>query len=547
MAKAPRHWDLEADVVVVGSGSGALNCAIRTHDLGGKAIVLERSSKLGGGTAYSAGLMWMPNNYHMAELGLRDSREEALTYLKAVSGGKHSAEVVEAYVDNCDRAIRYLEEHVGLHFEVMNWPDYYAEWPGGKSGGRYIAPTLFDAKQLGEWQTKVRTSPHIPFPFTHTEIKKWGGTLNFKGWDWDLLGERIKEDIRGLGSGLICCLVKACLDRGCPMHTDTRARQLFQDSSGHVVGVRAEKEGHSLNIRGHRGVLLACGGFEWNKQLKALHTAPDCEGHTPPTNEGDGMMMGMEVGAAVTLLQLGIGLSIVIPGEEHEGRPLHRILFPRWGAPGSIIVNRSGKRFCNESFWRSFSTNVCHFDGLTLSYPNAPCYAIFDQRHKDTYAMGPCMPGEEAPGWITSAPTLEELARRLGIDPANLAETVATFNTYAREGKDLLFHRGDSLFDRGYSGDPSVEPNPCLYPLEKPPFYGFEIHLGTGATTGGLIIDGKSRVKSWENEVIPGLYACPNTAAHLVEGMGLFSGSAVGPSTVFGFLAAEHAMGASAC
>lgn len=545
MAKVPTQWNMETDVVVVGSGSGALTSAIRTHDLGGKAIVLERAGKLGGGTAYSGGRLWIPNNHKMTELGIKDSRDDAMTYLRAGSGGNHSPEVMEAFVDHGPRAIRYLEEHAGVQFEVCrDYPDYYAEWPGGKAEGRFLEPRLFDARQLGDWQSRVRTSPHIPLATTDAEMREWGGSIKVRQWDWNLIGQRMADDIRGHGAAYVCYLLAACLRRGCTIFTGTRARQLILDDAGRVEGVRAEQGGRTINVRARRGVLLACGGYEWNEELKSRFPSPHYWGHTPPTNEGDGLIMALEVGAGMISVDYDISVTLHVPGEEHEGKPLYRIFFPGPGAPGMIVVNRDGKRFYNESFWRAFTAAVCNFDGITLTYPNVPCYAVFDQRHKDTYAIGPAMPGEEAPGWIQQAPTLAELAGKLQVNTSNLVATLGAFNENARKGKDPVFHRGETLYDRK-SGDPAIKPNPCLYPIDKPPFYGFEIQLGSGGTHSGLIINRRAQVQSVRDGSIPGLYACPNTAAHLVEGRGYTSGLCLGQSTVFGFLAAEDVMGAS--
>src|SRR3990172_3499554 len=110
MATAVKRWDKEVDVVVVGSGGGALTAAILAHDNGAKVLVVERSDKVGGTTAISGGGIWIPMNQHMEEVGATDSREDALIYAKRLTAGKAPDELVETYVDTGHQMVRYLEE-----------------------------------------------------------------------------------------------------------------------------------------------------------------------------------------------------------------------------------------------------------------------------------------------------------------------------------------------------------------------------------------------------------------------------------------------------
>ena len=87
MSSTVKNWDQEVDVIAVGSGGSGLTAALLAHDRGAKALVLERSDKVGGTTAVSGGGLWIPMNHLMAENGIDDSREEALTYCKRLTSG----------------------------------------------------------------------------------------------------------------------------------------------------------------------------------------------------------------------------------------------------------------------------------------------------------------------------------------------------------------------------------------------------------------------------------------------------------------------------
>jgi succinate dehydrogenase/fumarate reductase flavoprotein subunit len=290
------------------------------------------------------------------------------------------------------------------------------------------------------------------------------------------------------------------------------------------------------------GVVLACGGYEWNEDLVRLSRSPSINSITVPSNRGDGHIMALEIGAAWAHLEDSLAASICFPGEQHDGKPLYRFFLFEPPLPGMIIVNQQGKRFANEGLYRLVSTAMEYFDFEAQTYPNLPCFAIYDQGYKEKYVITTVMPQDEAPEWMIRAPSIKELALKLGVTPDNLVETVSVFNTYAREGKDPAFRRGESFYDRSH-GDRSHKPNPSLGPIEKPPFYGVQLVPASGFTTSGLVINGKAQVISVRREAIPGLYAVPNVAAHLAIGLGYSSGMVHSQSMAFGYIAADHMTG----
>jgi 3-oxosteroid 1-dehydrogenase len=525
MQNVPERWDLQADLVAVGSSSGGLVGAVVGHDLGLSTVVIEKADTIGGGNALSAGLIWIPDNHHMAEQGLSDSREEALTYIRRIAMGRHDEEKAIAFLDNGLEMLRYIEEHTPLKMIVVpGFPDYRVELPGAKATGRTLVPdpvgmavVLAEAQQRQPLLTKVRRSP-VPAIFG------------------------VPDGFFLAGQTLVGPLVMACIDRGIDILINTRARQLIVNE-GRVVGLRAERNGRDFLVKSNCAVLLATGGYEWNEQMnKRFIHGPPVYACTNPQNEGDGHIMGMEVGAAVALMDHTMWMPIIhVAGEEIDGKPFYRFFLRSYRLPGDMLVNRHGKRCCNESFYPDAGRAFIAYDSVKSEYANLPMFWIADQSHRNKYYCGPLAPGESAEraDWLHRADTVRELAERLGLPPDNLEETVQRFNRFAREGKDPDFHRGETAFDRS-AGDPNHEPNPCLGPLEEPPFYGLQVHPGTVGHQGGLVTNPNAQVIHVNGSVIPGLYATSNTAAYTDIGFSYQSGFANGRSMVWGYVAARH-------
>ncbi|MCP4574694.1 MAG: FAD-binding protein, partial [Deltaproteobacteria bacterium] len=169
-------------------------------------------------------------------------------------------------------------------------------------------------------------------------------------------------------------------------------------------------------------------------------------------------------------------------------------------------VNKQGKRFCNEAAsYNTMFKRLWDFNENTTEFPNLPAWLIFDQHYKDSYAMLTAMPGEDAPDWIEQANTLEELAKKLGIDPDGLAKHVKRFNEVAEKGQDPNFQRGESVYDPLW-GDWGHKPSTCLGTVEKPPFYAIPVYCGSLGTKGGPKTNSNGQVMDIFNNVIEGLY-----------------------------------------
>lgn len=527
------------DVVVIGSGGAGLLAAVRAADRGARVAVIEKSDRVGGTTAMSGGVLWIPGNHRMAEVGGVDSRDEALTYLRRVAFGQSTEALLAAFVDTAPEMVRYVERRTPVRFAPVRRPDYHPEFAGGKLTGRSLDIEPFDANALGAHRALLRTSPHYP-PFTYRERYAWGRPDKF---DWTVIGERITRGIVTLGAALAAGLLKACLDGGVEVFTELRARRLVRRAE-RVAGVQAtDREGRIATFGAGRGVIVASGGFEWNRDMeKHFLRGPELAPATTRWNTGDGILMGAAVGASLGNMNEAAWCPMVrIPGEEYDAQPLSRLIVEERSRPGSIIVNRRGRRFVNEATsYNSIVRSFHVFDPHAYDWANLPAYLVFDHRFRRRYNVTTVMPGDPTPSWMATADTPAALARGLSIDPDGLAQTIERFNAFAAKGIDPEFHRGESAHDR-FNGDPEHEPNPCLGPLEAPPFFAVQLFPGTVGTKGGLRCDAHARVLDADDAVIPGLYACGGAMASSM-GIGYPSaGGMLGSGLTFGYIAGDAA------
>ncbi len=548
MAATPANWDLEVDVIAVGSGLGACTAAIVAHDLGRRVLLLEKAPKLGGLSAYGGGEVFVPANQKMAALGLSDSLEEGRRYLEFLSAGFARAELMDVLLANMHAAIEYVEKEAGVQWiAVEGLPDYYYPDAPGSSTGRYLSVDIFDGASLGEWQHRTYGTPHLPQGILHREMYAFGGLARVAEWDYELIAERITKDQRTFGPGMMGYFLKAALvDRGISAHTETPVRQLIVED-GAVVGVRAERDGRDLFVRARGGVILAIGGYDLNKDMACMYeNVHDWNSAAPPYLDGDHIVMGGEVGAALAAVpptNLAMFFGYNIPGEEHDGKPLFRSCW-ECGCPHAILVNRDGERFCDESFYKDYQPRARSWDGRTQSMPNMPPFLIFDQNYRDRYPLGSFMPGMELPEeLVTRADTPGELAEKLHIDPAGLERTLERFNAFAEKGEDPDFGSGTYPWTVRLVGDQSY-PNPNIGPLDKAPYYGLAlVPVGVGINSHGLRADVHARVVHVRGHSIPGLYAVGNSAALLDLGGGYQSGTSNMRAITWGYIAARHVAG----
>lgn len=545
----PAHWEAEADLVSIGSGIGGLSAAITAHDHGASAMVLERSAQVGGVTALSMGEVWVAGNHLAAALGIQDSPESGFRYLQRLAMGYGSDAAILNLTTHARVALKYFEEKIGLKMQVIRQcPDYYyGHCEDSVPEGRLLEVVPFPAKSLGEWQAKTRLSPQMPYGLTHHDMFERGGVANMMKWDFELMGRRLTEDERCLGPGLAAYFVKGVLDRGIPMHTGVTAEELIGDGE-RIVGVRATRDGKDFFVKARRGVVIAVSSYERNQEYnKTLAQQLELGSMVFSTIDGANFRLAGPVGARIARVPDITSLGFVIPGEEdEEGKPLWRSALQVIGQPHTIVVNRQGKRFGNEAFYRGFYYAIDVIDGYSQTHPNFPCWVIIDSQVREKYPFASIMPGQDwPPGFGAVASSIVELATKIGVDARGLEETVAEFNRHAERGEDPLFGRGTHPWSAWMCGDPYQKPNPNLGPIVKPPFYAVELRRmgGTAIPSAGLLADHHCRAVNWKDEPIEGLYVAGNSMARMETGAVMQSGISNARGMTHGWLAARHAVG----
>lgn len=536
------HWNLEVDVVCVGTGLGGITAALSAHEHGAEVVILEKATKLGGVCAYSGGEVFVPCN-HLHE----DDPVDAKAYLDFLAGGYAEKEHADILFDMAPKVAKWVQEVCGVQWRVIDgFPDYYhPHAPGTAAEGRYLECELFEGRELGEWQKKCWSSPHMPPGIRHDELFDWGGLSGIARWDFATMGKRMAKDIRGMGPAMMGWFLKAALvDRQIPCHLGCGVTELVREGDD-IVGVVAMKDGQPFRVRARKGVVLAIGGYDWNEEMAtAFEQLPEWHSMCQPQVEGDNIVLGGEHGAALTGVpsyNLGMFFGYGVPGEEHDNRPLYRASW-EGGFPHALWVNREGKRFADESFYRDYLPRCHDWDGVDQVHPNYPPFLIFDQNYRDKYAFCTWFPGQEIPEtFVAKADTPEELASKLGIDPATFAATIARFNEHAENGEDPDFNRGRYPWAAMMTGDKNMK-NPNIGPLNKAPYYGIALTaVGVGVNAVGLKTDTSARVVHVRGRAIPGLYAAGNSAALLDTGAGYQSGLSNVRGMTWGWIAGKHA------
>jgi succinate dehydrogenase/fumarate reductase flavoprotein subunit len=530
-------WDRTVDVVIVGSGGAALTAATLAHDGGAEVLVIEKASMLGGTTAVSGGGVWLPGNHVMRAAGIDDSREAALAYVRHLAGDRApDPDLLEVFVDTAPEVLRYLEDNTPLSTHIQPLPDYYWPWnfPGTitQPGRTVEADPYAVGDELPEWKDRLVKRGTLMSLGTATTLTE--DLLPQTPELQEELERREEQDIRPKGAALIARLFKGLLERGVEALLETPARELLANDAGEVVGVLAEHDGAPLRIGARRGVVLACGGFEWNAELVRAHIGYDVFPLSPPgNNTGDGLQMATKAGAKLANLDSYWGTPSMFDPDitREDGSLLPQFEWGR-GAPASIIVNRKGNRFANEALpYNDFPKAFGTYDPEAVEFPNrGPGHLIFDRTVRDAQRILSMVPGGPDPAWVVKADTIAELAARIGIDPEALESTVERYNANAAEGIDPDFRRHEvGLMSPG-----------AVKPIVEAPFYAVEIHPGTLGTNGGPQVDRNGQVRKLGGGVVGGLYAAGNTAANVFGWAYPSGGGTLGNGLVFGFLAGRH-------
>ncbi len=560
---ADARWDVEYDLVVLGAGVSGMTAALVASIEGLRVLVIEKSSQVGGTSAYSSGTVWIPNNPEQRRAGITGEAETVLAYLDALVGPRADRAMREAFVSEGPEMLRFLDKHTDIRWLMYDLqPDYHQELPGAAVGGRPLMPLPFDGRTLGNNFDRVRW----PLP----ELMLFGGMMITRGEASRLMrvGRNIDSLVLGarlcgrfladrtrykrgtrlvLGNALVAKLFKQLLDRGAAFRFKAQATRLIVEE-GRLAGLVILHEGSEVRVRAARGLVMAGGGFPASSTLRERHLPKPVAKYTSAFEgcTGDTLLLAREIGAAFG--PSGEDNSFWFPSSIALRKDGSTAVYPHIildrAKPGLIAVNVAGRRFVDEAI--SYHRFVREMYRSHSSVPCIPAMLVCDRRFVWKYGLGlirpytPFLKPFVDRGYLSVADSLEELAKKIGVDARGLVETVRAQNGYALTGIDPEFGKGDNPYDRAY-GDADHKPNPCLGPIEKPPFCAVAVHPTPLGTSLGLLTNRHAQVLDGSRRPIPGLYACGNDMHSALGGEYPGPGAQLGLGMTFGYIAAKHA------
>jgi len=543
----------EYDVIVIGAGAGGMTAASVAACEGLNTLLLEKAAQVGGTTAISGGMVWVPGNPKFSPAERDADRAAARTYLDHTLPEWQDRALTETYLARAGEAIDYLESHTSTTFRpVTFYPDYYPNLPGAALGGRVLEPQAFDARELGESFRLLK--PPLPeftlfggmmvdrsdIPHLRKATKSLRSALRVARLLTRYARDRMSFE-RGahlvLGNALAARLLKSVIDAGVELRTAVTGIELVHDGD-RVAGVQVSG---SKTILARKGVVLAAGGFSHAADLRArflpAKTGPSSAASV--SNTGDGLRLGMAAGARMP--DDHINNAFWVPSSRFvraDGTPA---VYPHTvtdrGKPGVIAVDGRGKRFVNEAqSYHEFVQAMFRADAI-------PAWLVCDREAMWRYGLGAVKPFTRklhsylGSGYLKQAGSLKELAASMVVDAEGFEATVARFNADALAGVDREFGKGSNAYHK-YVGDAANLPNPCLAPIVSAPFYAVAVYPGDLGTSAGLITNEHAQVLDAAGSVISGLYACGNDMSSIMKGAYPGPGITLGPALVFGYLAA---------
>lgn len=557
-------WDAEYDLVVVGAGAGGMAAALTASIEGCRVLIVEKTDRVGGSTAVSGGAVWAPLNAQSAGAGHPDTLDKVRTYLRHTVGDASVPELMDAYLTHAGPMVDYFARHTEVRLAARTFsPDYYPDREGASFGGRALDPLMFDGRTLGSRFRELRD----PLPefmvlggmmITMTDARHLlAVTKSFTAWREGMklvlryAADRLRGYHRGtrlvLGNALAARLFKSVIDRGIDYWLSAPLRGLLREGD-RVTGVTVGRDGRTLKVRARRGVVIATGGFPWGEALRGSHY-PQPTGPwsmSPQDNRGEGISLAMQAGAAlgsghaspafwapVSLLQRPDGSQLRYP----------HLVWDR-AKPGLMAVNAAGRRFVNES--TSYHEFVLGMYRSNASVPSIPAFLVCDHDFIERWGLGLALPGGRPrehlvrAGYLVRANSLRQLAAALGIDADGLEASAAQFNRAAEAGVDEAFGKGSTEYNR-YLGDADHQPNPCLGPLRRAPFWAVRVVPGDIGTALGIRCDAQARALDAQGRPIAGLYAAGNDMHSVMGGQYPAPGITLGPALTFGWIAGRHA------
>ena len=560
------------DLLVIGSGAGALSAAVTAAHLGLKVIVVEKDPQYGGTTAWSGGWMWLPRNPLAVEAGLLERIEKPLSYLRRELGQKFDESRALAFLTNGPRMVEFFRRHTALQFIDGNAiPDFHGHTPDAATGGRSICAAPFDARQLGARLHDLKPPLHETTLWgmgiaSGAELRHFLNALRQPASFWyvtklllrhgrDLLVHRRGTRLVN-GNALIGGLAKSALDLGVDIRVNSPAVRLLQDGA-RVSGAVVQMPQGEVRIQARCGVVLATGGFPHDpaRKQQLLPHAPTGHEHWSAGNRGntgDGLRLGESAGGVVAgdLVQAAALAPVSLVPRE-DGSVAHFPHLIERAKPGLIAVTAQGQRFANEAnSYHDFMQDL-----LAANPTGQPpvAWLVCDNDFIRYYGLGAVKP---APmplgpwlknGYLKRGHSLAELAQACGIDAKALQATVHRYNALVLDGKDRDFGKGETPYNR-IQGDAINATrhglrNPCMGPIERGPFYAVKVVMGSLGTFAGLRVNDHAQVTDAQGQAIAGLYAGGNDLSSMMGGHYPAGGITLGPAMTFGFIAAHHAAG----
>ena len=483
------------DVLVIGAGNAAANAALQAHELGAGVTMLETAPKeaRGGNSAFTGGAFRFTFGTVEELIALApDIRDLDLSN---IDFGTYTA---EQYYDDMHRLTEFRCD-----------PDL-------------TDVLIADSYSAAQWLKKQGIRFH---PALGRQAFKVDGKFKFWGG--------LACHLLGGGAQLVKTLHEAVERAGISVLYDTTAIDLLH-ASGRVQGVRARRNGEDVVLRA-KAVILACGGFESNPEMRARYLGPNwdlAKVRGTRFNNGQGLQMAIDIGAATHGHWSGAHAVQWDMNAPPYGDLAVGDRFQKHNYPFGIIVNARGERFLDEGA-DFHSYTYAKYGHEVLKQPGLFAWQVFDQK-----IVG-LLREEYRIARITkeTADTLEELAPKLtGVDAKGFLETVRAFNAAPRPDVPFNPNVRDGLGTCGLAINKSNWANR----LEVPPYHAYGVTTGITFTFGGLRVSSSAAVQDMTGAPIRGLYA----AGEMVGGLyyhNYGSGTGLVAGVVFGRIAGREA------
>ena len=459
-AKKDTPVEMEADVIVIGAGGAGFAAATEALENGATVIILEKNEMIGGNTARAGGTLNAPDPERQSKMNPPVEDSVEKFFMNTLEAGDFKA----------DPAL--------------------------------VAVLTRNSLEARHWLTNHGTV------WTEMVYQTIGG----------LWPRSLDEKDKIAYNGFIAPLAKRVSELGGKVVLNCKAVKLIDDSNGRVNEVKAfdTKNGQEYKFKAKKAVVLATGGYAASAALiKEYNGLSGLPTSNAPTSTGDGITMAVEVGAALE----GMDYVQIHP----HGNPVTGGLQSHFAGviKNSIYVNKEGKRFVEESGRRDVISNA------TIAQPGQIMYSIFDSEGGFYAGVKELPPAElqnlTSKGYLYVGNSLEELAKKAGINPDGLKATVARYNELVAAGKDTDFNKDE------------VE-----LPIGKAPFYCVPLSPTLHHTMGGVKINTEAQVVRADGRVIPGLYAAGEVTGG-IHGSNRVGGNALTDGVVFGRIAGKNA------